>query len=187
MVRSAFLLSLSLALSLLTPVDTHHAAYSICCIVPLPEMAYRIRGLWTEEPQKIERANRMRPAIITLAAFILSLMPASAISAQANPSEKRLRGCLHSMNGKYILEQKNGKKNIALGGSRGFSSYVGKNVLLYGTFQSPGPNGLSSPSSTELRTGAQFVVSKLEITSESCNLDKGIEQVANSKPSPYHK
>src|ERR1700681_2224182 len=51
----------------------------------------------------------------------------------ATIGEKRLKGCLVSEGGKYMLQEKRGKE-IALAGSQEMGSHVGHTVMAHGTF-----------------------------------------------------
>ena len=127
--------------------------------------------------------------------------PAPDMSSSSNQSaatetkgEKKLKGCIESEAGKYMLEDKHGKE-VALSGSQDFASHVGHTVTVHGTFSS-GPDASSAASATSnsgvsASGGQQFTVSKLDMVSESCSTDKGKnkekEQDTYSKPNPNHK
>ncbi len=114
-------------------------------------------------------------------------------AATETKGEKKLKGCVQSEGGKYMLQDKHGK-DVALSGSQDFASHVGHTVTVHGTFAngSEASSGMSATSNGEASAGQQFVVSKLDMVSESCNMDKGKnkdkEQDNNySKPNPNHK
>jgi len=116
-------------------------------------------------------------------------------TATETKGEKKLKGCIESEAGKYTLEDKHGKE-VALSGSQDFSSHVGHTVTVHGTFASgsDSPSGASataSSSGVSASAGQQFVVSKLEMVSESCNIDRGKNRDKGqennySKPNPNH-
>lgn len=124
--------------------------------------------------------------------------PGMSNGTQANETngEKKLKGCIKSEGGKYLLEEKRGKE-IALAGSQDFASHVGHTVTVHGTWgsgseTSNGASGTSSNNSTSNSMsagGGQFVVSKLDMVSESCKMEKGsnAQDNMNSKPSPNRK
>jgi hypothetical protein len=109
-------------------------------------------------------------------------------------SEKKLKGCLISQGGKYVLQDKRGKE-VALAGSAELGSHIGHMVTVRGTFANGDANHrtsatYSSATYSAAGLGGTFMVSKLDPISESCGSDKNklAEQVnSNGKPSPYHK
>ena len=117
-------------------------------------------------------------------------------TASDTKGEKKLKGCIQSEGGKYILQEKHGKE-IALSGSQDFASHVGHTVAVHGTYASgsDSPSGASataSPSGMSASAGQQFMVSKLDMVSETCGSDKGKNkdkgQDSNySKPNPNHQ
>jgi len=91
--------------------------------------------------------------------------------------EKKLKGCIQSSGGSYTLEQKGGK-DTPLSGSD-LSSHVGHMVTVHGSYGS-GSSGASSSTGMSAGSGQTFNVTKIEMVSESCSLDKG--KTDNSKP-----
>ena len=97
-------------------------------------------------------------------------------SARDTKGEKKMKGCIQSESGKYMLQDKHGKE-IALGGSADFASHVGHTVTVHGTFAG-GPDSGSTATATSSNSGmsaagGQFIVSKVDMVSETCNGDKG--------------
>src|SRR6266550_7718322 len=79
--------------------------------------------------------------------------PAPDMSSSGNqtaPSEtkgeKKLKGCIQSESGKYVLQDKHGK-DVALSGSQDFASHVGHTVTVHGAFAN-GADASSSASAT---------------------------------------
>jgi hypothetical protein len=109
-----------------------------------------------------------------------------AAQTSANFGEKKLKGCLLSEGGKYVLQERRGR-SIALAGSQELGSHVGHTVTARGTFLTGDGNNRSA------MTGSRqiFAVSKLDMISDSCGFEKTriAQQTfdANGKPSPYHK
>jgi Protein of unknown function (DUF5818) len=104
-------------------------------------------------------------------------------------SEKKLKGCLISQGGKYVLQDKRGKE-VALAGSAELGSHIGHMVTIRGTFANGDANRPSSATYSAAGLGGTFMVSKLDPISDTCGSDKNklAEQVNNNgKPSPYHK
>jgi hypothetical protein len=132
---------------------------------------------------------------ISRVVFVISMiLPgiASPFTQAETPSEKRnaavehrLNGCIRAENGKYLLQEKSAKKDLA--GSQDFGSYIGRSVTLRGAF-APAANSSTPVGATGVPSRPQFVVEKIDVVSKTCNLDKEkTEQATNGKPSPYHK
>jgi hypothetical protein len=116
------------------------------------------------------------PTVMTQPQISLSPTGGSASTYGSASGQGKLRGCIESVNGKYLLKEKSGKKEVLAGDGQDFASHVGQLVWVNG-------NSTSGPS-----TPRTLVVSKLETVSDRCALDPAkTEQAANSKPSPYHK
>jgi len=116
----------------------------------------------------------------------------SGSPAADTKGEKKLKGCIESENGKYVLENKHGKE-ITLTG-QDFSGHVGHKVAVRGTFQNSaaasasGENagtaasaGSTSTSSTSAsntagssdmkdkdKAGKEFNVTNVEMISTTC-------------------
>jgi hypothetical protein len=130
----------------------------------------------------------------------MSPPPAPDMSSSGNQSaatetkgEKKLKGCIESEGGKYMLEDKHGKE-VALTGSQDFASHVGHTMTVHGTFANGSDASASATSNSGMSAsgGQQFVVSKLDMVSESCTKEKGKSKEKESdnsygKPNPNHK
>jgi len=119
-------------------------------------------------------------------------------ASNQSQGEKKLKGCIQSQGGSYVLEEKHGK-TVALTGSSDLSSHVGHTVAVHGRFSS----GSDSAAKSSVSTGAgaagaeQFIVSKIDMVSETCKMDKDKDKSSHdkssdqsnpsSKPSPDHK
>jgi Protein of unknown function (DUF5818) len=80
-------------------------------------------------------------------------------------SEHKVKGCVQSQGGEYVLETKKGK-DIALTGED-VSAHVGHEVALTGTWEKN--NGMSSTSSNNAGTSSKsFNVSNVKMISETC-------------------
>jgi hypothetical protein len=97
--------------------------------------------------------------------------------------EKKLKGCIESQGGQYVLREKNGKE-VALTGSADFAPHVGHTVTLHGTPEKGGSMGSSSGNtssqtsssgmgSSASSSGEQFMVSKIDHVSDTCKFEKG--------------
>jgi Protein of unknown function (DUF5818) len=81
-----------------------------------------------------------------------------------NAGEKKLKGCVQSQGGQYVLETKKGK-TVALAG-QDVSAHVGHEVAVKGTWES----GTSSAASTGAGGSEKtFNVTKVDMISETCS------------------
>ena len=111
-------------------------------------------------------------------------------------SEKKLKGCIASQGDKYVLQDKHGKE-IALSGSQELASHVGHTVTVHGTYAngsdaSTGASSATSATANGGTSGDHFLVSKVDMISESCTMDKGKNSTkdhsdSSGKPSPNRK
>jgi hypothetical protein len=87
--------------------------------------------------------------------------------------EKKLKGCLKSSGGSYTLEQKGGK-DVALSSSQDLSAHVGHMVTVHGSYAggSSSASGAASSSATSSTGGDTFTVTKVDMVSDSCGMDK---------------
>jgi hypothetical protein len=110
-------------------------------------------------------------------------------------SEKKLKGCIASQGDKYVLQDKHGKE-ISLSGSD-LASHVGHTVTVHGTYTngSDASNGATASTSATASGansgGGQFLVSKVDMVSDTCTMDKGKnsnkDHTDSGKPSPNRK
>jgi hypothetical protein len=81
-----------------------------------------------------------------------------------NAGEKKLKGCVQSQGGQYVLETKKGK-TVALAG-QDVSAHVGHEVAVKGTWET----GTSSAASTGAGSSEKtFNVTKVDMISETCS------------------
>jgi uncharacterized protein DUF5818 len=110
-----------------------------------------------------------------------SASPSAAPSASqtAEPSsakEKKLKGCLQSENGKFILQEKNGK-TVELTG-QDLSAHVGQMVKVEGSASAGAeslPAGTGQPSAAAGSSSSateQFSVTKIDKVSDTCDMNK---------------
>ena len=117
-------------------------------------------------------------------------------SADDTTGEKKLKGCIASQGDKYVLQDKHGKE-IALSGSQDLASHVGHTVTIHGTYangsdaSTGGSSSSSATASGGMSGGGQFLVSKVDMVSETCTMDKGKnsnkDHTESGKPSPNRK
>jgi hypothetical protein len=85
--------------------------------------------------------------------------------------EKKLKGCVQSQGGQYVLESKHGK-TVALTG-QDVSAHVGHEVAVKGSWE----NGSSAAAASSSTTGASaqktFNVTSVDMISDTCKGSKG--------------
>ena len=116
----------------------------------------------------------------------------------ANKGEKKIKGCIRSENGKYVLESKH-HKMISLTGSEDFAPHVGHTVTVHGNFMNgsksagamsentgTGTSSTGAPSAgaSSGGEGSDFQVNKIDMVSDSCTLEsrKGMKGDMGSSP-----
>ena len=88
----------------------------------------------------------------------------NAPSQKPEKSEKKLKGCVQSEGGQYMLQTKKG--NIALTG-QDVSAHAGHEVAVKGTWESGGGSNSSAASSGS--SGKTFNVASVDMISDSCS------------------
>jgi|GEM_PF-757565 len=92
--------------------------------------------------------------------------------------ERKLKGCISSQGGNYMLQTKHGKE-VPLAGSADFASHVGHTVTVHGMYSSN--STVAAPTASAAPTGStpdnsasngQFMVSKIEMVSDTCKDSK---------------
>lgn len=81
-------------------------------------------------------------------------------------SEKKLKGCVQSQGGQYVLETKKGKE-VALSG-QDVSAHVGHEVAVKGTWEKGGNAGMSQSSTGASSNEKTFNVSSVDMISDTC-------------------
>jgi hypothetical protein len=98
-----------------------------------------------------------------------------------NKSEHKLKGCVQSQGGQYMLETKKGK-DIALTG-QDVSAHVGHEVSLKGTWENGGSSSASASSSGSMASsGKTFNVTSVNMISDTCKT-KGSNSGTMNNPS----
>ena len=89
-------------------------------------------------------------------------------AAPSEKSDKKLRGCIQSQGGKYVLESKKGKATPLTG--QDVSAHVGHEVSVKGSWESGGAGtGVSSGASAE----KSFNVTSVDMISDTCSAKSG--------------
>ncbi len=81
-------------------------------------------------------------------------------------SEKKLKGCVQSQGGQYVLETKKGKA-VSLTG-QDVSAHVGHEVSVKGTWESSGGAGSAASTSSAGGSEKTFNVASVDMISDSC-------------------
>jgi hypothetical protein len=87
-------------------------------------------------------------------------------SNRMEKSEKKLKGCVQSQGGQYVLETKKGKE-VALAG-QDVSAHVGHEVAVKGTWEKGGNTGMSQSSTGASSNEKTFNVSSVDMISDTC-------------------
>src|SRR6266568_2146005 len=92
-------------------------------------------------------------------------------ATKPDKGEKKLKGCVQSQGGQYVLETKKGK-TVALTG-QDVSAHVGHEVSVKGTWESGSASGMSSTSTSSGSSGSSagektFNVTNVEMISDTC-------------------
>jgi hypothetical protein len=86
-------------------------------------------------------------------------------------SEKKMKGCIQSQGGQYVLETKKGKA-VPLSG-QDVSAHVGHQVAVHGTWGESSPGSMSSASAGGGSSSEKiFNVGSVDMISDSCGSDK---------------
>jgi hypothetical protein len=81
-------------------------------------------------------------------------------------SEKKLKGCVQSQGGQYVLETKKGKE-VPLTG-QDVSAHVGHEVAVKGTWEKGGNAGMSQSSTGASSNEKTFNVTNVDMISDTC-------------------
>jgi hypothetical protein len=95
---------------------------------------------------------------------------ATTANTNSNKGEKKIKGCVESQNGQYVLLTKKG--NVALAG-QDVSAHVGHEVSLKGTWDQSGANANASPTASSSGGEAlskTFNVTEVKMESEQCKM-----------------
>jgi hypothetical protein len=124
--------------------------------------------------------------------------PAAGTQTAAEPKgEKKLKGCIESENGKFVLENKHGKEITLIG--QDVSAHVGHQVVVHGAFQNsaasasgetPGTAASNSSTSTDMKAkaGQEFNVTSVDMVASTCkDKDKAGEKHEKSTSTPPQK
>ena len=100
--------------------------------------------------------------------------------------EHKLKGCLESEGGSYMLREKNGKE-IALTGAADLSQYANHEVAVHGDWASGAAASPSSSTSDMSKSGGsekQFTVDKVDSLSDTCKGAKKSDKATGTTTNP---
>ena len=100
--------------------------------------------------------------------------------------DHKLKGCLESQGGSYMLREKSGKE-IALTGAADLSQYANHEVAVHGDWASgaaPSPSSSTSDMSKSSGSEKQFTVDKVDSLSDTCKGAKKADQGKSSTTPP---
>jgi hypothetical protein len=95
----------------------------------------------------------------------------SNMTMKGEQGSKKLKGCIQSQGGMYMLQTKHGK-DVMLSG-QDVSAHVGHEVTLHGMWSGGGMSGMSGTSGTASSSGKSFNVTSVDMISETCSIGKG--------------
>src|SRR5581483_9305978 len=87
--------------------------------------------------------------------------------------EKKMKGCIRSEGGNYMLEEKGGK-TVPLAGAD-VSAHAGQEVMVHGTWENGGGGAMSESSGgsgMSKSSGKTFNVTSVDMVSDSCSMGK---------------
>jgi hypothetical protein len=111
-------------------------------------------------------------------------MGQSSSSTASTKGEKKLKGCIESQGGQYVLREKGGKE-VKLSGSADLASHVGHQVAVHGTYggstsgaasnsgadKMPSSSGSTTANPSSSASGEQeFMVTKIDHESDTCKI-----------------
>jgi hypothetical protein len=103
----------------------------------------------------------------------------NAPSQKPEKSEKKLKGCVQSEGGQYVLQTKKGNINLT---GQDVSAHTGHEVAVKGTWENGGGSNSSAASSGS--SGKTFNVASVDMISDSCGGKKGSSgSMGTSSPS----
>ena len=98
-------------------------------------------------------------------------------SAADIAGEQVLEGCVSLQRDRYVLQRSRGE-TVTPAGDQDLSAHVGHTVALHGNYASPGseagrpPNSTATSSGSSEQSSPKFVVTKIDMVSETCSIDK---------------
>ena len=138
-------------------------AFALCVAAVAQTGAGGAQGTQGSSPSMGQQPNTAQPG--------MNQPGQSDQNTSTTKAERKLKGCVQSQGGQYVLETKKGKA-INLTG-QDVSAHVGHEVAVKGNFESAGAG--MSPSSSGNSAGAgekTFNVSNVEMISDTCSAGK---------------
>jgi hypothetical protein len=94
-----------------------------------------------------------------------------------NKGEKKMKGCVQSENGQYVLQTKHGK-NIPLSG-QDVSAHVGHTVTVHGAWAAAGAMS-GAATGTAASSGKSFDVTSVDMVSDTCQMSGSMGKKSDS-------
>jgi len=96
----------------------------------------------------------------------------SNMNMKGEKGDKKMKGCIQSQGGQYMLQTKHGKDVMLTG--QDVSAHVGHEVTVHGMWAGSGNSGMSNTSSASgSASGKSFSVTGVDMISETCSMGKG--------------
>lgn len=98
-------------------------------------------------------------------------------SSNGSMAEKKMKGCIESQGGQYMLQTKKGKDVMLTG--QDVSAHVGHEVTVHGMWEG-GSSAMSSTSSGSGAASKSFNVTSVDMISDTCSMGKGKSGMSGS-------
>jgi Protein of unknown function (DUF5818) len=103
-------------------------------------------------------------------------MSGNSTNSTVKPDKTKMKGCIQSQGGQYMLQTRHGK-SVMLSG-QDVSAHVGHEVTVHGMWEAAGGNmsGMSNTASgsASAASGKSFNVSSVDMISDTCSMGKGM-------------
>jgi len=110
-------------------------------------------------------------------------MSGDSTNSTMKADKTKMKGCIQSQGGQYMLQTKHGKDVMLTG--QDVSAHVGHEVTVHGTWEAAGGNtsGMSDTSSANASpNGKSFNVTSVDMISDTCTTAKSVSNDKNSGP-----
>jgi hypothetical protein len=108
-------------------------------------------------------------------------MSGDSTNSTMKADKTKMKGCIQSLGGQYLLQTKKGKDVILTG--QDVSAHVGHEVTVHGTWEAAGGNtsGMSDTASANASpSGKSFNVTGVDMISDTCTAGKAMSNDKNS-------
>lgn len=94
-----------------------------------------------------------------------------AMAGNMNSSERKIKGCIQSEGGQYVLQTKKGKDVMLTG--QDVSAHVGHEVTLHGMWAGGSSDMSNTSTGSASASGKSFNVTSVDMISDTCSMGKG--------------